>query len=393
MKTKIFLLSLLVGFSVHVFAQETSVNENQLPGYRTSFKRNKAGDNWFINLSAGGQVYNIDDKTGANFSDRITLIPAISIGKWFSPYWGVRVKAQGLTANSFVKETTGSVFKTENDYVNAHLDAMWNLANYWGVYSPTKLVNFTPYIGLGWAHRFDLPDNAQAPNAPYRDDYKRYSDAFSVNGGLQFGFRLSKRVNLDFDLGVTWLGDYFDRIDRRGESDHILHAMGGFTFNLGKTDFEVIEPKDFALIEDLNNKINALRKENEELSKRPVSCPECPPVAPSVVKNEINYVPNVVFFRLNSSKIDSNQQISVYNTANFMKETGEKIKVIGYADKNTGTSKYNLGLSEKRARAVAKELTTKYNVPSEKISIEWKGSDVQPYSINNWNRVVIMSAQ
>jgi hypothetical protein len=393
MKTKIFLLSLLVGFSVNIFAQETPVHESQSPGYKTAFKHNNAGDNWFINISGGGQVYNITDKVnGVGFGDRISFIPALAVGKWFSPYWGVRLRGQGLNVNSFYEDNG---FKQKNDYLNVHLDAMWNLANYWGVYSPKKLFNFTPYVGLGWAHRFALDDNTAIPPASiyYRDDFRRYSDAFSINGGIQFGFRLSSRVNLDFDLGVTYLGDYFDRIKSHdGENDNIIHAMGGFTFNLGKTTFETVEPMDFALIDDLNGKINSLRRENESLSKRPVSCPECPPVSPQVVKNEINYVPNVVFFRLNSSKIDANQQVSVYNTASFIKETNEKIKVVGYADKGTGTSKYNLGLSEKRAKAVAKELTTKYNVPSDKITVEWKGSDEQPYPQNNWNRVVIMSA-
>ena len=395
MKTKIFLLSVLVGFSAHIFAQQDQVSGNQLPGYRTAFKHNNAGDNWFINISGGVQVYNIDESyNGVDFGDRITFIPALSVGKWFSPYWGVRLKGQGLRANSFIDQLSGDAFKRKNDYLNVHLDAMWNLANYWGVYSPTKLFNFTPYVGLGWAHRFKLDDDAVRPNSPnVGDDYRHYSDAFSINGGIQFGFRLSNRVNLDFDLGVTYLGDYFDRMNQKGENDNILSAMGGFTFKLGKTTFEVVEPMDYALIDDLNGRINALRQENASLSKRPVSCPECPPVAPTVVKNEINYVPNVVFFRLNSSKIDDNQQISVYNTASFIKETGEKIKVVGYADKGTGTSTYNLGLSEKRAKAVAKELTTKYNVPSEKITVEWRGSDEQPYPQNNWNRVVIMSAQ
>jgi len=394
MKTKIFLLSLLMGFSVSIFAQETQVYEVQTPAYKTTFKRNGVGDNWFINVSGGVQVYRIEDSYAGGLGDRLTFIPALAVGKWINPYLGFRLKGQGLTANSFIKENSGNVFKRSNDYVNVHLDGMWNLANYWSVYSPTRLFNFTPYIGIGWAHRFKLDDDAVRPvTYAVGDDYRRYSDAFTFNGGIQFGFRLSNRVNLDFDLGVSYLGDYFDRMTHDGENDNIVTAMGGFTFKLGKTTFEGIEPMDYALINDLNGRINALRKENDDLSKRPVSCPECPKeVAPTIVKNEINYVPNVVFFRLNSSKVDDNQQISVYNTANFMKETGEKIKVVGYADKGTGTSTYNYTLSEKRARAVAKELTTKYNIPSEKISIEWKGSNEQPYPQNNWNRVVIMSA-
>jgi len=394
MKTRIFLFSLLLGFSVQIFAQESQVYVSQDPGYKTNFKHSAAGENWFVNLSGGGQIYNIQDAiNGVGMGSRISFIPAVAVGKWFSPYWGIRLRGDGLSVNSYYPDNG---VKQANDYFNAHIDAMWNLTNYWGVYSPTKLFNLTPYVGLGWAHRFALGnDAAGSPQSTYfSTDYKRYSDAFSINGGFQFGFRLSSRFNLDFDLGVAFVGDYFDRISgRHGENDNILHAMGGLTINLGKTTFDEVEPMDFALVNDLNNKINALRQENDLLSKRPVSCPECPQCPPQqIVKNEINYVPNVVFFRLNSSKVDANQLISVYNTAAFVKETSQKINVIGYADKGTGTSQYNLGLSEKRAKAVAKELTTKYNVPTEKITIQWKGSDEQPYPQNNWNRVVIMSA-
>ena len=91
-------------------------------------------------------------------------------------------------------------------------------------------------------------------------------------------------------------------------------------------------------------------------------------------------------------KLDKNQQINIYNTAEFMKNNNAPIKVVGYADKKTGTSDYNMGLSEKRARAVAKELIDKYGISSSQITIEWRGSDEQPYGENSWNRVVIMSA-
>ena len=395
MKTRILLLSLLLGLSIQIFAQETLGYESRLPGYKTNFKHNALGENWFINLSAGGQIYNFTDKvTNANLTDRISFIPALALGKWFTPYLGVRLKGEGLSVNSYYPDTG---FKQSNDYLNAHVDAMWNIANYFGAYSPAKFFNFTPYVGLGLAHRFKLDNNTTPPpsSAYFRDDYKGSSDAFSINGGIQFGFRLSSLVNLDFDFGITYVGDYFDRINHESENDNILHAMGGFTFNLDNTAFDAIEPMDHALIDNLNGKINALRQENETLSKRPVvspsSRPECPPVPPQIIKTEINYVPNVVFFRMNSSKVDANQQVSIYNTANFMKDSGGKINVVGYADKDTGTSKYNLLLSEKRAKAVAKELITRYNVPSEKITIEWKGSDEQPYPHNNWNRVVVMS--
>jgi outer membrane protein OmpA-like peptidoglycan-associated protein len=382
----------LLSFSFSVFAQETTLSESQTAGYKTPFKRNAAGDNWFIGVGVGAQTIYGDNDTKAALLDRITVAPALTVGKWFSPYWGFRVKGQGGSLHGFEQE--GDYMQHIN-YYNVHVDALWNLSNYWGVYSPTKSFNFTPYLGLGFAHRFQLDESIVPPaSLVYSIDnqYHRYANVISINAGGQFGFRLSEHVNLDFDLGTAIVPDYFDRYVHRAQNEVILAATGGLTFKLGKTTFEAVEPVDYALINDLNGKINSLRAENAQLSKRPVSCPECPQVAPTI-KNEINYVPNVVFFRLNSSTIDENQQISVYNTAAFIKNTGEKIKVVGYADKKTGSGNYNLKLSEKRAKAVAKELTAKYNIPSEKIIIEWKGSDEQPYQENNWNRVVIMIAQ
>ena len=76
-----------------------------------------------------------------------------------------------------------------------------------------------------------------------------------------------------------------------------LLYTSGLTFKLGKTDFEVLEPMDYALLNDLNGQINSLRAANDELSKRPVSCPECQETVTEVVNN---YVDNVVYFRINS---------------------------------------------------------------------------------------------
>ena len=145
---------------------------------------------------------------------------------------------------------------------------------------------------------------------------------------------------------------------------------------------------DYNLINDLNSQINRLRAENEELSLRPESCPECPEV--QTVVSEGVYVPNVVFFRINSSTIDKGQQVSVYNTAEYLKANeNAKVNIIAYADAQTGTPDYNFALSERRARAVADALTSEYGIDSDRISIDWKGDTVQPYAENDWNRVAI----
>jgi len=405
MKTKFLYVCLtLLSFTFFATAQETLQNDSKTAGYKTAFKHSGAGENWFLHIGGGGQMFFGDNTWPSNvgFTDRVTSMGTVSLGKWFNPYVALRLKGQGGALHGFEED---GAYMQKLTYYNVHMDVMWNWANYWGAVSPSKVVSFGPYVGLGFVHRFQMDASTPVPSTPptwgvgvnagvSKGDYQRFSNTTSINAGLNLGFNLSKRVGLDFDFGAAIVPDYFNRITNKTENEAIVTASGGFTFKLGKVGFETIEPMDYALLNDLNGKINDLRSQVADLSKRPVSCPECPKVEAPIVKETtvINYVPNVVFFRLNSDKIDPNQKVSIFNTAEFMNNTGSKIKVVGYADKGTGTSTYNMDIAKRRAQNVAKELVNTYKIPSDKISVEWKGSDVQPYTKNDWNRVVIMSA-
>ena len=357
MKTKVLLLALLSGFVFSVSAQEfkPQVGFSNEAGYKTNFKKNKAGDNWFISIAGGASVLFGDQNSEADFKNRLNFAPQFSVGKC-------------------------ATFMQHNKYAAAHADLLWDVTNFWAPYNEKKVFRLIPWVGLGYAQRFKNSDDNRGIAR---------TESPTVNFGILTAFRLSKRVDLNVEVQGSLLNEQFNRVSMYHLTDGIGQLSAGLTFKLGKTDFEVLEPMDYALLNDLNGQINALRAENDELSKRPVSCPECEEVVTNVVNN---YVDNVVYFRINSAKIDKNQQVSIFNTAQFMKENNVPIKVIGYADKKTGTGSYNMQLSEKRARAVAKELIDKYGISSSQITIEWKGSDVQPYNENNWNRVVIMSA-
>ena len=374
MKTKVLLFALMFCFAYSVSAQEfkAQVGSSTEKGYKTNFKKNKAGDNWFISVAGGASILLGDQNNKADFGNRLNFAPQFSFGKWFNPYLAFRAQLNGGVLHGF--EGNNAEFMQHNKYVAAHADLLWDVTNFWGKYNEKRVFRLIPWIGLGYAQRFENQDRPR-------------TESPTLNAGILTAFRLSKRVDLNIELQGSLLNEQFNRVSMYHLTDGIAQLSAGLTFKLGKTDFEVLEPMDYALLNDLNNQINALRAENDELSKRPVSCPECKETVTEVVNN---YVDNVVFFRLNSAKIDKNQQINIYNTAEFVKENNEPIKVIGYADKKTGTSAYNMQLSEKRARVVAKELIEKYGVSSNQITIEYHGSDEQPYSENNWNRVVIM---
>ncbi len=380
MKTKVLLFALLSGCIFGASAQEykPQVGYSNEAGYKTNFKKNKAGDNWFISVAGGASVLFGDDNGKADFfGDRLNFAPQFSVGKWYSPILGFRVQLNGGTIHGFEDRGGSGLFMQHNHYIAGHADLLWDVTNLWAPYSDSKVFHLIPWVGLGYAQRFE---NQGIPR----------TESPTLNAGILTAFRLSKRVDLNVEVQGSLLNEQFNRVSKYHLTDGIVQLSAGLTFRLGKTDFEVLEPTDYALLNDLNNQINSLRAENDQLSKRPVSCPECPPAPAPIIEN--NIIDNVVFFRLNSSVVDKNQQINIYNTAQFMKENSAPIKVVGYADKKTGKADYNMKLSEKRARAVAKELIDKYGISSNQITIEWRGVEEQPYPENNWNRVVIMRA-
>ena len=69
-----------------------------------------------------------------------------------------------------------------------------------------------------------------------------------------------------------------------------------------------------------------------------------------------------------------------------------KVAITGYADKGTGNKTINTRLSKQRANAVFNELVKK-NIPANRIIKDAKGDTVQPFSVNEENRVVICIAE
>ena len=380
MKVRAILLALLSGFVFSAAAQEyqPQVGFSTEKGYKTNFKKNKAGDNWVISIAGGASMLFGDENGNANFGDRLNFAPQFSFGKWFNPYLGFRTQLNGGVIHGF--EGRNAEVMQHNKYMAAHIDFLWDVTNFWAPYNEKKVFRLIPWVGLGYAQRFKTTESVE----------RSRTESPTLNAGILTAFRLSNRVDLNVELQGSLLNEQFNRVSMHHLCDGLVQLSAGLTFKSGKTNFEVLEPMDYDLLNDLNGQINRLRAENDELSKRPVSCPECKETVEEIVNNVVD---NVVFFRLNSSKIDKNQQINIYNTAEFIKANNTPIKVIGFADKKTGKADYNMQLSEKRAKAVAKELIDKYGISSSQITVEWKGCEEQPYSENSWNRVVIMRAE
>ena len=400
MKAKVLMLALMGSFALSLGAQaQQEVATPNKSGHKTVFNRDRGCDHWFLEIQGGvGMLPFGEANNKASLTDRIYPIVQLGLGQWHEPWFATRVQLGGWNMKGFVMDAAGANQAYNNLFAVAHYDFMFDVVNYFAKYNAKRIFHLVPYVGLGAGYKHHTTTGGAFGDV--FDATKRVAGATTndfggvVDAGVIFKFRLGRRVDLNLEaqmlatktnmMGTSW---------KKQGADLMAFATAGLGFNLGKPEWDVLTPMDWALVNDLNGQINNLRAENAELSKRPASCPECPEVEPSQTTEVKTVVSNVVYFRIASAKIDQNQYINIYNTARYALENNSKIYIVGYADEATGNPSINMTLSERRAKAVAKALVEKYGVSEDMIEVDFKGDTVQPYETNEWNRVVIMTAE
>ena len=376
-------------FSFAVIALNAQHTQNVSHG--DVYLKNKATDNWFISLAGGTNSYFGYGSKDGDFIKSLGWEGELAIGKWISPKWGARA---AINVGSHKHYNPGDEYNKDG-FIHPHLDLMWDVTNATVGYRTDRVYNFIPYISVGYIAGLTDDFKKLYPPASF---FKFQNQSLTWGLGVINDFRLSNCFSVFVELSATTLPNAYSahyNVESEGdyEWDIMAQALLGVKFGLGGNQyFTNAELMDYDLINDLNSQINRLRVENDNLNQRPEFCPECPEIAPEVADESV-YVPNVVFFRINSATIDRQQQINVYNTAEYLKNNpNATVKVVAYADRQTGNPDYNMKLSERRAKSVADALTSQYQIDSNRISLDWKGDTEQPYAENDWNRVAIFIA-
>ena len=73
-------------------------------------------------------------------------------------------------------------------------------------------------------------------------------------------------------------------------------------------------------------------------------------------------------------------------------DKSSKVTIIGYADKNTGSAKRNMFISQKRAETIASKLIDA-GIAGDRVKTEFKGCSEAPYESPAKNRVAICIAK
>lgn len=386
MKTRKHLLTLLLVIApLLAFSQSDEQNG--------PLNINKFWDNWFISAGGGIQTLIGDGyhrNLGHDFtnSDYYTPFVSVSVGKWLTPVFALRLQGMGYELYDRYHYGNHKV-----SYINAHGDVMVSLFNLFGRQDKDRRFDIIPFLGAGYAYTFKNDDITYRENPVEEPFHYGHANSFTLNGGILFRFGLSNAVDLNLEANAALLQKKFNHSE--GEGDHYpyngLAAVSlGLTYKFKKRGFDVCQP-DQDEINRLNARINSLQSDlNACLARTCPPCPACPEPQPQVVQQAAPAAIGVVRFSIGSAVIKPEQQINVYNAADYLKNNpGVNLKVVGYADKKTGNANINMRLSEKRAKAVTKMLVDKYGISENRIETSWDGDTVQPYSVNEWNRVVI----
>ena len=280
--------------------------------------------------------------------------------------------------------------------MNANLDFMWDMFNSFGGVNSNRVFSIIPFVGLGGTYTWDYKPADQSNI--YRENGKKKTNSWTlpVSAGIQLRFRLCKYVDFFAEGRAQFYGDNFNNYAYGDPVDMNISVIGGFSFNIGGAGFRSYNPCDYlSYIGNLNNQVNDLRgalaTTSAALAAAEAQLP-CPEVVEQTTIVEAAPLMATVRFTINSSRISNEEMVNVYNIAEWMKANPEaNVTISGYADADTGSSNYNMALSKRRAEAVRTALVDKYGINPDRLSIQAEGSDVQPYDVNNWNRIVIFS--
>lgn len=385
----LFIVALLVSGA---YAQRTVSKKS----YENRFATNRFCDNWFIQAGVGGSAY-LGWQNNAKFMDRVSPVYDIALGKWFTPYVGLRFQFNYSSdmrqySNDFTSpfnQWPGGNMQKFN-FQNLHSDLMFNLSSLIGGYKETRTYEAIPYYGIGWTRIFYKDEGAR--NTPV----ELSNHEWSMNVGLINKFRVSNSVDINLELRSTFIYGHFDKSTVRNLVDIPVAATVGVTYRFGKV-------RNFTRVSDIcaqmapakvdNSALERVMADNkrlkEELEAARNKKPEVEVVIKEVVKT-VNPSTYSLFFAIGKSTLDANNMINLKSVAQMIKDNPSlKFDLSAYCDPQTGTKTFNQELAGKRAKYVYDQLVAQ-GVSKDQLIMQAMGINDIPYTAPESNRVVVV---
>ena len=331
---------------------------------------------WNIQLM-GGAGYTIGE---ANYMQLFSPAAALNLGWQITPSFGLRLGASGLQGKGHA--ISNGIEGYSFNYAQGALDLVLDLGNLFAGYKHNRVVSPYIFLGGGAAFGFNNGANSVKSVAP-ADDFAYLWPKNLVSpvgrGGVGLNFRLSDIVSIMVEANANVLSDKFNS-KKAGNPDFQFNALAGLKINFGK-------PYTKKAAAPVVTPAPAPKPKAPVVEEKPAPQEPAPAPAPVIVEKKIEEV--LTFFELDKYDILPAEAAKLDEFAQWLsKNPDAKVSVTGYADVKTGNHPYNLRLSKSRANAV-KDYLVKAGIAPERISSDYKGDTVQPFSVNEQNRVVV----
>ena len=361
---RIFALAALlaVGSLSNVFAQSEETDDN-------------FSYNW-VGLQGGANM------TFSNV-DKCKLISPMGgfqLGRYFIPGIGARLSVQGGKARAGHYDFAGNsdhIFKY--NYISTNADLLLNITQLVNP-SQSRVFNFAIVGGVGFSNAWDMADMKKTLAAVNMTPTWKNGHTCVVDTrvGAIFDFKLPKNWGLNLEIDGNAYGDKWNGLDNN-RMDWQLTGMIGVNYRWTckhKQKPEIVEePVEVAPVEQWATRIDTTWYNDTEYD---------------VVTRDRD-IKKEVFFNLGSDSVYADFDAQLDAVAEFLKGVKDgEISIVGYSDKETGSAKFNMALSEKRAKAVKKALVARGVDASTIKSVEWMGDTEQPYAENDKNRMCII---
>lgn len=342
---------------------------------------------WYVQAQVGAQ-YTLGE---VKFGDLISPNFQIGVGRQFTSLWGARFSINAWQSKGGINEyswTDGAKVGKEKynwKFIAPQLDATFNLSNAIAGFNPNRTVSVGLLAGIGANIAFSNDDAvalaATADKHNHGSENLKYAwDGTKVRFLGRFGANVDFRIDDAWSIGIeanaNVLSDNYNS-KKAGNGDWYFNALVGVRYNIGKTySTRTITPP--APVEKVVERIV------EKIVEVPAKTDER--VKGGKLRRE-------VFFTIGKNKISQDGFNKIQEVVDFMKKYPEAtVTVTGYADRGTGSAKFNDRIAARRADVVETELVNR-GIARDRIVKSSKGSRVQPFNDNDMNRVTICIAE